>query len=257
MKSILLALILFISLNAIGQNKYEAGMKKAFDLWEEDKLTEAANLFERIAKAEPDNWLPPFYAGYILVLSSFEIKDETQHKSQLDKAKDLLNTAANISPDNAEIIIAQALHNTSYINFDGQKYGMTMSGKNVGLYDKALKLAPNNPRVILAKAEWDMGSARYFGSSIEPYCKDVERALELFAEQPAVHRFTNKMADTTQAVARIIAEEYNGDASGIWSDGADFATIKKRIIALPGFGAQKAEKMRYVLHYFGFRDFSE
>ena len=86
---------------------------------------------------------------------------------------------------------------------------------------------------------------------------DEDKFRELFAQQPAVHRFTNKMADTTQAVARIIAEEYNGDASGIWSDGADFATIKKRIIALPGFGAQKAEKMRYVLHYFGFRDFSE
>ncbi len=84
-----------------------------------------------------------------------------------------------------------------------------------------------------------------------------EEFRALFAEQPAVHRFTNKMADTTQAVAKIIAEEYNGDASGIWSDGADFDTIKKRIKALPGFGAQKAEKMRYVLHYFGFRDMAE
>ena len=44
-----------------------------------------------------------------------------------------------------------------------------------------MELAPNNPRVILSKAEWDMGSARYFGKDITPYCKDVERALELFA----------------------------------------------------------------------------
>ena len=189
MKPILLAFILFVSLNAVGQNKYEAGMKKAFDLWEEDKLTEAANLFERISKAEPDNWLPPFYAGYISVLSSFDIKDETQHKSQLDKAKELLNTAANISPDNPEIIIAKALHNTSYINFDGQKYGMLLSGKNTALYNKALKLAPDNPRVILGKAEWDMGMARYFGSSVEPYCKDVKKALDLFEQQSQNNTF--------------------------------------------------------------------
>ena len=189
MKPILLAFILFVSLNAVGQNKYEAGMKKAFDLWEEDKLTEAANLFERISKAEPDNWLPPFYAGYISVLSSFDIKDETQHKSQLDKAKDLLNTAANISPDNPEIIIAKALHNTSYINFDGQKYGMLLSGKNTALYNKALKLAPDNPRVILGKAEWDMGMARYFGSSVEQYCKDVKKALDLFEQQSQNNTF--------------------------------------------------------------------
>jgi len=189
MKSILYAVLLLFSLSAVAQNKYEAGMNKAFDLWDNSKLLEASNLFERISKAEPDNWLPPFYAGYILVLSSFEVKEESQLKSQLDKAKDLLNEAANRSPDNPEIIIAQALHNTAYINFDGQKYGMVMSGKNTGLYDKALKLAPDNPRVILAKAEWDMGTARFFGTSTEPYCKDVERALGMFKEQPGQENF--------------------------------------------------------------------
>ena len=85
---------------------------------------------------------------------------------------------------------------------------------------------------------------------------DEDKFKVLFAEPPAVHRFTNKMADTTQAVARIISEEYNGDASGIWAGDVDFPTIKKRVVALPGFGAQKSEKMRYVLHYFGFRDFA-
>lgn len=78
----------------------------------------------------------------------------------------------------------------------------------------------------------------------------------LFAEPPAVHRFTNKMADTTQDIARILADQFEGDAAGLWNDGADFPTIRKRVRALPGFGPQKSEKMKYVLHYFGFRDFS-
>lgn len=90
--------------------------------------------------------------------------------------------------------------------------------------------------------------------TIAAFDEDAFRAL--FAEQPAVHRFTNKMADTTRDVARILSEKYEGDASNIWSDGADFAEIKKRVKALPGFGEQKASKMKYVLHYFGFRDFS-
>ena len=77
-----------------------------------------------------------------------------------------------------------------------------------------------------------------------------------FAEQPAVHRFTNKMADNTRAIAQIIAEQYDGNAANLWNDNADFPEIKKRIKALPGFGDQKSEKMRYVLHYFEFRDFS-
>ncbi len=85
---------------------------------------------------------------------------------------------------------------------------------------------------------------------------DEDKFKVLFGEQPAVHRFTNKMADTTQALAKIIAEEYDGDAANLWNDSADFDTIKKRIKALPGFGPQKSEKMKYVLHYFGYRDFS-
>ena len=84
-----------------------------------------------------------------------------------------------------------------------------------------------------------------------------ERRRELFGMKPAVHRFTNKMADTTGAVARMIVDEYGGDAANIWNDGAEFPTIEKRLRALPGFGPQKAFKMKFALHYFGYRDFSE
>jgi uncharacterized HhH-GPD family protein len=86
---------------------------------------------------------------------------------------------------------------------------------------------------------------------------DAEAFCKLFGEQPAVHRFTNKMAATTQEVARIVAERYDGNSANLWNDGADFQTIKKRLRELPGFGEQKAEKMRYVLHYFGYKDYSK
>jgi tetratricopeptide (TPR) repeat protein len=179
----LLLISVIFNFNLQAQTPYEKGMQQAFELWDQNKLTEASNLFERISTVEKDNWLPPFYAGYTLVLSAFEIKDEAKLKLTLDKANSLLSQAESLSPDNAEILIAQALHNTAYINFDGQKYGMSMSSKNSSIYQKAIDLAPENPRVILAKAEWDMGSARFFGQSVEPYCKDVERALELFQNE--------------------------------------------------------------------------
>ena len=84
-----------------------------------------------------------------------------------------------------------------------------------------------------------------------------EKFRALFADPPAVHRFTNKMADNTQEIARILSERYDGNAAGLWNDGVDFPTIRNRIKALPGFGPQKSEKMKYVLHYFGFLDLSE
>ena len=48
----------------------------------------------------------------------------------------------------------------------------------------------------------------------------------------------------------------DGDAANLWNDGADFAAVEKRVRKLPGFGKEKAQKLRYVLHYFGHRDFS-
>jgi len=189
MKKLCLFIGVLFALNASAQTQYEKGMTKAFELWGQGKLTASANLFERISKAEKDNWLPSYYAGYVTVMSAFGIKDEAKLKVTLDKAKGLLGAAETISPNNPEIMIMQALHNTAYIAFDGQKYGMTLSGKNVEIYTKALKIAPNNPRVILGKAEWDMGGAKFFGKSVEPYCKDIQRALELFKTEKVAKKF--------------------------------------------------------------------
>ncbi len=86
---------------------------------------------------------------------------------------------------------------------------------------------------------------------------DPEALRAAFAEKPAVHRFTNKMADTTHALACILAGDYDGDAARLWNDGAALALIERRVRRLPGFGPQKAAKMKYVLHYFGHRDFSD
>ena len=83
-----------------------------------------------------------------------------------------------------------------------------------------------------------------------------DKLKEVFSQAPAVHRFVNKMADYTQEVCGVITSKYDGDALRLWNDDADFATIQKRLLELPGFGKAKAMKMKYVLHYFGFRDFS-
>ena len=86
---------------------------------------------------------------------------------------------------------------------------------------------------------------------------DFEPFQEHFSESPAVHRFTNKMAENTQEVASILAQEYDGNAANLWNDGADLDTIETRLQDLPGFGPAKVSKIKYVLHYFGHRDFSD
>ncbi len=182
-----LALIFTGTIAAQGQ--YEKGMEKAFAMWEEGKMYEASQLFERISKAEKDNWLPSYYAATVEILGSFGLKDEAKLTAKLNKAQGFLDEAKSISENNPEIIITQAFLNLGYIAFDGQKYGMTLSGKNNQLYAKALEIAPNNPRVILGKAEWEMGSARFFGQPLTPYCKDIKRAIELGKAEKVTEAF--------------------------------------------------------------------
>lgn len=180
MKQLFIISALLVSFIASAQGNYEKGMQKAFELWSNNKSTEAANLFERIAKAEPDNWLPAYWAAQINIVKSFGEKDQDKLSAQLSKAQELIDSATSISNDNPEIMVMQALLHTAWVAYDGATYGMTLSGKVVEIYTKASQIAPNNPRVILNKAEWDMGAARFFGQDMAPFCKDVKRSIELF-----------------------------------------------------------------------------
>ena len=180
MKKTITLLMILIAVGTQAQDKYALGMQKAFSLWENNKPIEASNMFERISQIEIDNWLPYYYVAQINTIISFGEKDKDKVLLQLKKAQEFIAIADRIAPNHPEIIIQQAMINTAYIAFDGATYAMTLSGKNNQLYGKALQLAPDNPRVVLSKAEWDMGTAAYFGKDTTPYCKEVERALELF-----------------------------------------------------------------------------
>ena len=56
----------------------------------------------------------------------------------------------------------------------------------------------------------------------------------------AIHRFPGSMGKRVQAVCRVIVDEYDGDASRIWTDATSGSELRKRLEALPGFGAEKS-----------------
>tara|TARA_R110002049_G_scaffold231823_5_gene404423 strand:+ start:2534 stop:3157 length:624 start_codon:yes stop_codon:yes gene_type:complete len=182
MKHLIIIATLLVSVLTNAQTNYEKGMQKAFELWRSNNPVEASNMFERIANAEPDNWLPAYYAAQINIVNSFGLTDKEKLTAQLKKAQDLINDATAISKNNPEIMVLQALLHTAWIAYDGATYGMALSGKVVELYTEAAQIAPENPRVVYCKAEWNMGSAKYFGQDTTPFCKDLERAIELFAK---------------------------------------------------------------------------
>lgn len=181
MTKIIITLALLVVSMVNGQGQFEQGMGKAFSLWGEGKNTEASAMFERIASAEKDNWLPNYYVALVNTTSAFATKDKDQVNALLTKAQSALDVELNKYPNNAELLVMQAMIHTAWIAFDPMTNGMKLSGKVMELYAKAEKLEPNNPRVIFSKAEFEMGSARFFGNDTKPICTQIEKANELFA----------------------------------------------------------------------------
>jgi uncharacterized HhH-GPD family protein len=70
---------------------------------------------------------------------------------------------------------------------------------------------------------------------------DPDALAAVFSERPALHRYPRAMAARVQDLARIIVEEYDGDAARLWLSAGSGAELLKRVAALPGFGAQKAQ----------------
>lgn len=67
-----------------------------------------------------------------------------------------------------------------------------------------------------------------------------DELVEVFATPPALHRYPAAMAQRTQALCRILVEEYGGRAEAVWQDAPDGPALVKRLTALPGFGQAKA-----------------
>lgn len=76
---------------------------------------------------------------------------------------------------------------------------------------------------------------------------DLARLEEVFREKPAIHRFPGSMAKRVQELAAVVAEEYGGRAERIWTEATDADDLRRRIGALPGFGAMKITGLGSVL----------
>jgi uncharacterized HhH-GPD family protein len=77
---------------------------------------------------------------------------------------------------------------------------------------------------------------------------DPDAFIAVCVERPAIHRFPANMARRVQDLCRVIASDFDGDGSRVWTDAADGADLYARIGALPGFGDMKSNSLAMLLH---------
>jgi uncharacterized HhH-GPD family protein len=66
-------------------------------------------------------------------------------------------------------------------------------------------------------------------------------ALEaVFRDKPALHRYPGSMAKRTHDLCSFVVANYDGRTEAIWSEAATGDELLARVLALPGFGKDKA-----------------
>ncbi len=182
MTKIITAIAFFICSLLTAQTQYEQGMSKALGLWKEGKTTEATALFERIASVEKDNYLPNYYIALINTTEAFKPANKEKINDLLDKANSVLEVELIKDPKNAELLVVQAMAKTALLASDPMTYGMTLSPKIAQIYTKSSLIAPENPRVVFCKAQFEIGGAKWTGADVKQLCIQVEKSIGLFAK---------------------------------------------------------------------------
>jgi len=182
MKTVIISFMLLVTSLSNAQGQFEQGMQKAFQLWGEGKPAEASAMFERIASAEKNFWLPNYYVALVNTTTAFQsLGDKEKVAPLLDKAQEALDIEFIKHPENPEILVMQAMIYTAWVAYDPMTNAMKYSPKVMEMYARAEKIAPENPRVVFGKAEFEIGGARYFGSDTKPMCAQIDKAITLFA----------------------------------------------------------------------------
>jgi uncharacterized HhH-GPD family protein len=69
---------------------------------------------------------------------------------------------------------------------------------------------------------------------------DPEEFADLVKMKPALHRFPGSMAARIQQLCQHLVDNYDGDAEAVWRGLRRSDVLFQRLVALPGFGEEKA-----------------
>ena len=184
--------LLFISLSSFagGNEKYQQIMGKTLSGYAEARSPQdfqaLANRFDRIAKAEKEEWLPRYYHAPCLIIQSFITSEGPERKDEiLDLAEQSLKEVMDLVPEESEAYALQAFFYTARLTVDpgtrGMEYSM-LSNQSIG---KSLRYDPENRRARYLKIANDMGAAPFFGKDPAAYCPDANALYEAWDEVQA------------------------------------------------------------------------
>ena len=122
-------------------------------------------------------------------LSYFLPRESERSQSLLAEAQDDLEALLNLEPESADVLVLLATVNGSRVT--GWWSALRRGRRSLKDYEKALELAPANPRVVLLVGISRLFRPGRFGGSLERAQEDLVRARALFARESADEPWPN------------------------------------------------------------------
>jgi tetratricopeptide (TPR) repeat protein len=143
---------------------------------------DAYNSFERIAGANPKEWLPLYYQAYCEVMMGLGQKENLKKDEYFDKADALAGKADSLQPNNSEIFVMKSFITSMKISVDPQSRGQQLGMKSGILLGKAMQLDPENPRAYFLKGQGLVYTPEQFGGGKDKAIPVLETAVQKYAK---------------------------------------------------------------------------
>lgn len=187
---IILSTILFTSISPVWaqSEQYKQAMTDALATMKGQSektplpdMLATANQFERIAGAEPKEWLPRYYASLLYVYLGFLGKEAADKDKYLDQADKYLKEAQALSPTNDELAVLKAYIAQSRMVVDPMNRWQTYGQPFQDAIAEAKSLNANNPRPYVLEGSGLFYTPEQFGGGAKAACPVLNKAVEKFA----------------------------------------------------------------------------
>lgn len=160
-------------------------------------LQDIANRFERIAAAEPKEWLPKYYAAYSNVLLGFVGSSLNEKDGYLDKANALLKDAeALVGKPNDELEILKAYQSQIHLAADPMNRWQADGEKFAGFLASAKSINAENPRIYYLEGSSLFFTPEEYGGGkkvAKPLLEKAKEKFTAFKPETTIHPDWGKM----------------------------------------------------------------
>ncbi|MDZ7934274.1 MAG: hypothetical protein U5M51_04780 [Emticicia sp.] len=192
--SVIVALFMFASVSFAQNASYVSTMESTIKSFENartlDEISASTATFERINSAEPNAWLPAYWASFANMNLSFLEKDLAKKDAFLDKAEKLCQHASKLQPKNDEIAVLKANIANARMAVDPatrwEKYGELVKVNA----REAKSINPENPRLQLLEAQTIFYTPAEYGGGKQkaiPAVKESIVKFEKFKPESNIH----------------------------------------------------------------------